>query len=158
LSVNAPIVAIDTNILVWGIRKQGDSEQMKRALWLFELLNEQNAKIIVPSIVLAEYVAGCVDNQIDEAVSVISTEFIIAPFDTMCAKDATHLFKKQKDIYPSNLPNSRSLLKADAMIVATAYRHGADVFYTGDQKCLKMAQTIMTAKDLPNQPNSLFDY
>ncbi len=49
------LVAVDTMTLVWGIRKEGTPEELKRAKWLFDFLDQDNAQVIIPSVVISEY-------------------------------------------------------------------------------------------------------
>ena len=38
------IVAIDTQTLIWAVRKEGSADELKRAKWLFEQLDIENAQ------------------------------------------------------------------------------------------------------------------
>ena len=49
------LVALDSMTLVWGIRKQGDSEQLRKARNLFAALEDAHSQVIIPAVALAEY-------------------------------------------------------------------------------------------------------
>jgi len=45
-------------VLVWGIRQDGDSEEVDKAKWLFKDIGESGTQIMVPSLVVSEYLSG----------------------------------------------------------------------------------------------------
>ncbi len=152
------MVAIDSMVLVWGIRQDGPEDKKKSANWLFTALEKNKMQIMIPSIVLSEYLTPLSEEESSLASAEISSLCVIAPFDTRCAMLAAKLFRQGKQHYPSGVKHGRACLRADCMIIATAKAHGASIFYTGDKNCLKLAQNVITAKDLPDQPDNLFDY
>lgn len=153
-------VAIDSMILVWGVRAQGTQEQRDGATWLFQELEEKEAQIIVPAISLSEYLVPVKDEDRNEQIAILSKRFIIAPFDVRCASLASQLFSRGKETREMGEENARKILKADCMIVATAAVHGARVFYSGDTKCRALAEQIhkWTVRDVPDTPPDLFSY
>src|SRR5437867_8866585 len=145
-------------ILVWGVRREGTPEQLKRARWLFEQFEQENAQIIVPAVAVAEYLGPA--NPVDHPaiVAAISSRFVVAPFDVRCASLAAALFDRRKSGRPKDVANSRKSVRADSLIIATAYMHGAPVIYTGDARCKKLALTVpMDARDVPDIAPTLFE-
>lgn len=147
------ILGVDTQILVWGIRKEGDHKMMQRAKWLFEWLNtlDRGFEIIVPSIVLTEYLA-----RIPEA----RREYVIASFhdggfklpgyDVDCVLLGTKLFEEILPEATRSDEGWKHKLRADTLIVATAKQKGATVFYSNDGDCRKAAERAgLEARDLP---------
>jgi predicted nucleic acid-binding protein len=69
------------------------------------------------------------------------------------------LFRAGKSDREMDQHNTRKILKADSMIVATAKQHGATAFYSHDQRCLSLAKEArMDAFDLPLMPSNLYEY
>lgn len=152
------VVAIDSQTLVWGIRQQGNDDQNRRAIWLFEQLDSQRAQIIVPTIVASEYLTHVAKADHAAVLAELSSRFVLPPFDVRCASLAAELFRLNKSDTSKSKPGWRNCLRSDTLIIATAKIHGARIFYTGDNNCRKVASTIMDACDLPNQPSNLFGY
>ena len=98
VSVNASnlVVSIDSMTLVWGIRRQGTAEQLQRAAWLFEQLDNQNAQIILPAVVASEYLVPVDPGDHPAILAEMSKRFLIAPFDVRCASLAARLFVEGK--------------------------------------------------------------
>lgn len=151
------IVAIDSMTLVWGVSKKGDPDGIKHAKYLFMQLNEEKAQIVIPSVVVAEYITPCSSRrEREEVVAALGERFIIAPFDAKDAIEAADLWNCGKRKRERKRPGARVRLRADTLIIATAHNHGAQVFYTDDQDCFTMASRIMQAKHLPTIPPNLF--
>lgn len=152
------IVALDTMTLIWGMRKKGDAAGVKHAKYLFQTLEqEEDTQIVVPSVVIAEFVTPLKSNaERTEVVARMRERFLIAPFDAQDAILAADLWNRGKTSRQMKRQGARVCLRADAFIVATAYNHGEQVFYTDDEDCFKMANRIMKAKHLPRVPPTLF--
>lgn len=151
------ITAIDAMVLVWGIRQDGTTEEVKRAAWLFNTLERDNAQIILPATALSEYLIPYGPSEHADIIAQLSRRFFLAPFDAKCAAMAARLFSRGKAGRPMGQKNSRNLLKSDAYIVATAAVHGARRFYSNDKWCRKLAEKAgLTAKDLPDIAPDLF--
>ena len=133
------IVAIDTMILVWGIRRHGDEQQVKRAEWLFQEFEDNGTQVLVPSVVLAEYLVPIDPQSHSDVVAPLASRFIIAPFDVHCAAVAARLFVEGKKERTMEAEHSRNLLKSDSLIIATAVVHGARTLYSDDADCRKLA-------------------
>jgi predicted nucleic acid-binding protein len=143
-------VAIDTMTLVWGVAQEGAQTNLQRAEWLFKELDRTKARIIVPSIVAAEYLSVVKDDDKTAVLAALSQRFIIAPFDVKCARLASILWQEGKRGRPKGKPNCRVTLRADTMIIATAKTHGAKEFYSGDGSCRNLAKKAgLTPFDLP---------
>lgn len=145
------IVAIDTMIMIWGVRKKGEKDKITRATWLFDELSDKRAQVILPSVSLAEYLAASDPSKYSDIVAPLSTRFFIAPFDVQCAGLAAKLFRKGKEEREMDVEDSRNMLKADSLIVATAAVHGASMLYSHDAQCRQLASHAgrLRAADLP---------
>jgi len=144
-------------VLVWGIRKSGNLKEIKRAGYLFRELEQDEAQIIIPSIVVAEFITPirAPEEQV-RTVAAMRERFIIAPFDAMDAVLAATLWNRGKSTRKMARQSARVCLRADALIVATAKNHGAEEFFTNNEDCLKMAASVMLARGLPNIAPDLF--
>ena len=150
------IVAIDSMTLVWGVRKQGTDEQIQRAKWLFEMLEEEKSQIVVPTVAVAEYLTPIPSNDHAAVLAAMRERFLLAPFDVRAASLAAQLFGEGRIVRTVGKPGARKCLRADSLIIATAVTFGARVFYTGDDDCRTMASKVMEAKGMPTQGPNLF--
>ena len=153
------LVAVDTMVLVWGIRKEGTDRQRKRAKWLFEQLEEDNAQIIIPSVALSEYLTAVEPQHHADVIARLTNRFLVHPFDLRCASVAASLFRKGKaQLSLRSRKGARAYLRADCLIIATAAIYGAKIFYSGDKNCRKLASnaTKLTVRDLPTVAPTLF--
>ena len=150
--------ALDTNILVWGSREGSDPKTKdleRRARILFELLERDKARVIVPSIVLAEFLVGVAPEEHTKVMEQFRQTFYCPPFDVAASVIAADLWRKHATYDPKD-KQQRKILKADVLIIATAKVAGAQCFYTHDDKCRKLASEVMEARDLPTHDERLF--
>ena len=144
--------------LIWGVRQEGTDDERNRARYLFQQLNEDDAQIIIPAVVVAEYLVPVAEKDRAKVASALSDRFRIVPFDVRSAALAARLFDDFKPNRPKGRPGGRDLLKADAMIVASSKTAGARYFYSDDAECREMASSVLTARELPANPTNLFEY
>lgn len=161
-----PLVAIDSNALVFGVlllsasgTHKHDADLVQRAKWLFEKLDREEAQIIVPAIVVAEYLSHVEQRRHAEMIELMRARFVLPSFDVKSASLAAELFNHgQASRANKGSPNGRKVLRADSLIVATAKTQGARVFYSHDENCRAMAERAkMDAFDLPTMPEELFE-
>lgn len=150
------IVAIDTNTLQWAVRKTGSPDKIRHAGYLFAELDRDHAQIILPSIVVAEFLVPISDDARPAVVASLRERFLIEPFDTKDTIMAARLWNYGKANRAMGAPGARVILRADTLIIATAAGHGATEFYTDDEDCFAMASQVMTAKHLPTIAPDLF--
>lgn len=152
---------MDSQTLAWCVRREGvqspTPDQIQRAEWLLEELAEMNAQLILPSIVVSEYLVPIDPARHAAVIASMSKRFLIKPFDVHCASLAARLFAHGKANRPQNIPMGRECVRSDAMIIATAVVHNAKLFYTDDGDCLKLAKTTrLDARGLPLNSVYLF--
>lgn len=157
-----PLVAIDANILVWGLRRQGPAEKIQRAGWLFDQFDRDQAQVVVSSIAVSEYLIPAAATDHRNIVAAISSRFIIAPFDAHCAAMAAELFPDGKITRNLGKPHgeqgARDCLKSDCYIIASARAAGATLFYSNDEECRDLAKRVMEVSDLPGMPPHLWGF
>lgn len=153
------IIAIDTQALVWGVRHEGPDEMQQQARWLFEYIEQADALVVLPTVVLSEFLTGVKQQDRPRVAQAISERFTVAAFDSKAAYLAAELYQSSENSKPKGVPGGRSVLRADSMIVATAKAFGAEIFISHDTACRKMAKKIgLIDMDLPNiEPNLYFE-
>ncbi len=155
--------AIDTHILLWGIKRQatpGQEDMVPRAEWLLKDLKARRIPIMVPSVVLSEYLFQTPLDDQDVEADVITSNFFVAPFDTPAAKIAAQIYSS-KVIHQirDKMGIPRQVLHADVKIVATAIAHGAVRIYTLDDHYRDLARgriLVCQVPEVPHKPQELF--
>lgn len=153
-------VALDTMILVYGLRTKspppGDRELCRRARILLAQLDEEKATVIVPSVVVAELLVPIPSDKHGDFIHELNRRFICPPLDLQAASAAAALWQRHRQL-PKREQTQRTLLKADALIVATAKVAGAVRFYSHERKCRSLAKLAgLEPFDLPTHHEDLF--
>lgn len=154
-------VAVDTMVLIWGIRAGSkldppNKELRRRAKILLESLDEEKQEIIVPTIVVAELLTPVPHEKHIDFISELRRRFICPPFDLQCAALAAEFWQKHRRLAKGQ-QLKRSTLKADVLIVATASVAGARTFYSSDPRCRSLGVLAgMDSRDLPTHHENLF--
>ncbi len=156
-------MALDSNVVVWGVRdakKKGrsksDREKTERCEWLFWDLCSKDAQIVLPSIAVAEVLRGISPSKHRKFLSELHKVFVIAPFDAKAASIAGRLWHERLKKLPDH-PDPKVKLKADLFVVASAKAANASVFYSDDNGARKIAALSMTSRGLPSHKPTLFD-
>jgi|SRR5579872_6175171 len=131
-------VAIDTTILVWGVRKErpndGRDDLIERCVRLIEWSHAKGDSVIIPSVAAAEYLIGCSDETRDAQRKELFENFFVAPFDGKAAEIAARLYDRNLFANVRQATDKpRQCLKADYYVIATAIAHGAGCLYTDDK-------------------------
>lgn len=94
-------------------------------------LAASRTRVMIPSVVAAEYLAGF-NSEPERAAQMAQLErfFYLPPLDAPAATVAATLFENVRDLSPRTPPGWRQRLKADCYIVATAVTHGASTIVT----------------------------
>jgi predicted nucleic acid-binding protein len=149
------VIAVDTNVLIWGVRKERPDDRpdlVERCARLLEDYKSTQIPIMVPSIVVAEYLIGHTLDQQSKERGIIGSNFFVAPFDAKAAAIAAQLYdasllrqaRRDTEI-------GRQCLQADFKILATAIAHGATVFYTDDPHMTAFAAGKILVKEIPTK-------
>ncbi len=159
------VVCLDTHILVWGIRReatQGQEDYIPHARFLLQKLNDENAKIIIPSIVLAEFLVRCPEDKVNDIIGLFERSFRVVPFNTIAARKAAELWRdklpallEEIKAFPDECNKTRQLLKVDCQIVATALAYNANVIYSNDSGMKKIGKgliKVVSLDEVPFQP------
>lgn len=156
-------VCLDNNILIWGIRgiaSLGQESMIGRAKVLLKELDDENAEVLIPAVVVAEFLTGVPKDQHVELLNVLNRRFQVPPFDVRAAAVAAALSRDFAERKPplresiqAEVPGILSVkIKADVQILATAIARRADVLYTHDRSLIKMATGLLEVRELPPLP------
>lgn len=155
------IVALDTVVIIYSMgqgRAHGKdiADLQRRARILRADLQEKNHTIVVPTIVVAELLLGLDKEHHGQFIAEIQRTCLVAPFNIRASAVAAELWLVHHKL-DKKQQVARTVLKADAMIVASAQVAGASIFYSCDPKCRKLAVLAgLKARDLPTHSENLF--
>lgn len=151
-------IVLDTSIIIGARRKpvtEEDKERARRCRILLKMLREENARIIFPSVCLAEFLAGIDLAQHVNVMAEFAKYFHLAPFDAKAAATAARIWITHKSMQPAEQV-ARRQLKVDVMVIATAVNVGAAEFYVIDQRCRNLASHFVNAPELPTHEEKLW--
>lgn len=135
-------------------------EMTKRARYLFDELERDKAQIVLPSIVVTEFLCAVHDAARASVLAGLNRRFRIEPFDVRDTVLAAQLWDHGNARRKKGSPGGRVALRSDIYIIATAAGHGAKEFYTDDERCYRLAKQVpgITAKRLPTTAPNLFSW
>jgi predicted nucleic acid-binding protein len=159
-------VALDTMTLIWGISSPGNKagnprqsdllEMQCRARILIDQLEQDNATILIPAIVVAEVLCGVQKNDQGAFLAELTRRFFCPSFDLRASELAAQLWLYHRGL-PKTDQQKRTVIKSDVLIIANAKVAGARTFYTNDTASKKLAKYIgMDGKDLPIKHADMF--
>lgn len=145
------IACIDCCILIWGIQKvapDGRKEKVDQTLNLLDRLLLEHASVIVPSVILGEFLVRIPTIEHEENIHLIQKSFKIYPVDTNVAVHYARIWNKhhQDDRDPDC---TRVKMKIDFLVVAIAVANKADVIYSEDPHIKKFAAGFVDVEDVP---------
>lgn len=153
------VVCIDAHILIWGVRRSAEPGQeimIERAAYFVDKCQEDGVKILLPSIVFGEVMAGTPTEMAGALARTMQKRFMIAPFDAHAAEEFGRMWHHWKDNHPDSKIReegfSRRKLKVDHMILATAIARGAWCIYSHDGDMRRLADGRIEVSELPEMP------
>jgi predicted nucleic acid-binding protein len=156
-------VALDTNILIYMFKDPASeasspeqADYQRRANVLLRDLEDERAELVVPSIVIAEYLCGISPQFHSRVIAEFQERFYVIPsFDLAASAKSAELWIAHRKL-PKSEQLDRSQLKVDILIIACASVANATRYYSHDPKCRAIAKLAgMTARDLPTHSESL---
>ena len=146
-------IAIDTQILIWGVRQAATAGQEARvgeAMAFLQWSAGRGDELVVPATAVAEYLAGEPVDRHPALISLIADAFRILPFDARAVSLAARLRRDPQFLSQlrERLKTTRVHLKADIEIVAAAKACGADQIFSNDGQLRSLA----TRAGLPASP------
>lgn len=148
------IIAIDTNILIYaGMAPSNgavDKEKHQRAKLFIYRTAKQGIQIVLSNISVSEVLVPVEPRAMGTLIQKLSKSFLIAPFETRSSAYAADIIARARKKPRQFQGYSRSVMVADAMIVASCKAAGAQEFYSNDTNALRLAKLAgMQAHDLP---------
>ena len=143
---------LDNHILIWGIRQEatlGQESMILRAELFLKHLEETKTAVIVPSIVIGEFLVKVAIEKHEEVQAELEKRFRIVPYDAAAAACAARIFQEQKASKTVVENTPRDVLKADIQILATAITRKVGTLYTHDGPLTKLAEKYLTVKQMP---------
>jgi predicted nucleic acid-binding protein len=152
------VVSLDTHILIWGIKEDaepGQEHMIQLAKNLLAKLDEEKVIIIIPSIVLGEFLMRVPKNEHAQYLKKLEKRFIIASFDVKASSCFADLWLNKKKIRKEDPTCTRDHLKADMMIAAIAITAGSELIYSCDDHISKAAGDALKCSDVPKEDKQL---
>jgi predicted nucleic acid-binding protein len=152
------LVAIDTHVLIWGIKKESSTSQgfmIERTINFLHWLQNEQQKIIIPAPVLGEFLMRIPPEDHLRVSSEIQKKFMVLPYDAAAASWYAQIWQKNKN---NGLPAGnigREEMKTDSAIVAIAVANKAKILYSEDIGVRKFAKGFIETRDIPAIPRQL---
>ncbi|MHB1156184.1 MAG: type II toxin-antitoxin system VapC family toxin [Phycisphaerales bacterium] len=156
--MNHRLVAIDTGILIWALRKpQGEFKpRVEGCRLLLRRLEDEKAVILLPAPSLAEYLVPYEKNERTAVAAKLNEGYRIAPVDAHAAAIAAEMFNANHKKQRGGEKLDRRNLKVDVLVLAAAKVAGASEFYTCDERLRKFAAKYINSPSLPTHDENLF--
>lgn len=151
-------VGIDSMVLIYaGLVPSKTTEQPDSKVKEFQVrsrtlilgLAQKKATVFLPTIAISEILVPVPPQQRVLLIAQLEERFVLCPFDLPAAAIAADLWCRYRQLPHDMKYPDRSVLKADAMIVASAKSAGAVEFYTTDARCRALADLVMKGKEPP---------
>lgn len=150
------LVCLDNHALIWGIKEEatdGQELMIPRAKAFIESLDNKNYGVLIPTIVIGEFLMRVPSDMHAIVMNLFNRSFIIAPFDMIAASKFAEIWQNKKsqqiadELFKSG--RTREELKADRMIVAIAVSRRAECIYSHDKALRAFAQGYIDVKEIP---------
>ena len=150
------IICLDNHVLIWGIKEQcskGQEAMIPLTKRFIESI-DNDTSVLVPAIVVAEFLMPFPSEFHATIINLFNKNFIIAPFDALCASKFSVVWNTNKDKAEELLKAgaTRGELKADGLIVATAIARKAECIYSYDKWISSIAKGFIDVKEIPFIP------
>lgn len=152
------VACLDTHILIWGIKEEaepGQEHMIQLAKNLLAKLDEDKIMVVIPSIVLGEFLMRVPKNEHANVLKKLEKRFIITSFDVKASSCFANLWQNKKEIRNNEPTCTRDHLKADLMIVASAITSGSEIIYSCDDHIPKAAGDEIKCSDIPKEDKQL---
>ena len=153
-------VCLDTQVLIWGIKEEADNgqdEMISRTKALLQNLEEDDKKILIPSIVIGEFLIRTPEAAYQTIINLIQTNYMVAEYDIMAANHFAKIWNAKKNSAAvESIKESgatRKELIADRMIVATAIANKVECIYSHDNGVAAFGDGFIDVRKVPQMPN-----
>lgn len=151
------LICIDTQILIWAMKEEatdGQESMILRSQALIDRLDKSNKKILIPAVVVGEFLIRMPDETHQTTANLLGRDFMVAAYDIRAAVYFAKLCREKshdRDLHNSGM--TRQELRADRMIVATALAFGAECIYSHDRGVQTFGDGFIEVRDLPEAPS-----
>lgn len=154
----AKIVCIDSQIFIWGIKRQAIESQrhlIPIATNFIDYLSENNNKILLPTPLITEILSPVPPTEHKSILDLLDKRFMIAPFDNIASLKCAELMNNiltNNELKEYREANSvpKNKIKFDCMIVAIAITKRATCIYSEDPDIKKFSAEQIPVLPLPN--------
>jgi|LSQX01.2.fsa_nt_gb predicted nucleic acid-binding protein len=155
-------MVMDTQILIYAIEKTKhvENEQIHiRAKRFVGKMQEEGHRLVLPSVVVAEYLVSHEFNNEMAAYRALAKQFVIAPFDARTATIFGPIYRDKglsmiKEDCPSKKCRRRKI-SVDCQVVATAIACRADWLIAHDSDIHRLGEGLVEVKEIPVIPEQL---
>ena len=159
------LLCIDTNVMLWGILKQGQTEQenrmVKKASVFFEKGFKEGKSFAISIITLSEILVNIPPEERNPFLEIISQNFIILPYSFDAAEKAADIFREQYSSMKSKYIGKRGILRPDMHILASilAFNNSTNAgkynhisLITEDKAFCALAGLYISVSGIPDPP------
>lgn len=161
------LVCIDSQIFIWGIKKQSNPVQQDKIIYATRFINklsESNTKLLLPVPMVTELLSPVPVSEHAGIIRLMDKRFVIAPFDNLAATKCAELLyivSKDKELkeYREEGKIPKAKIKYDCMIAAIAITRRAAVIYSNDADLKRYSCNQIRVINMPEYltPGTLFD-
>ncbi len=160
------LVAIDTMVCIWGIKKEADRDNMiSRCGHLLDYHQKRGDLIMIPAPVLGEMLAPVPLEKRAELSNLVANNFRVFAYDILATESfAEMMYQYLTDKSPESLTAyriearvPRQKVKVDYMIAAIAHAQKAECLYTDDEELRKFADKFIEVRSVPMRPPIISD-
>lgn len=153
------LICIDSNIFIWGIKKQcslGQEKMLSHAEAFFKWVEDEKHDLLLPSLVLAECLQPEPIEKHNEYIQLAYNIFQIKSFGIVEALKYGELLNESKFSDAKQLTielcTNREKMKIDHLILACALANGAKKLFTTDDRFAKFAQKLIVVDTITSIP------
>jgi hypothetical protein len=151
-------VLIDSNVIVWGIKKkptEGQENMIELAERWFDYWTVQKIDVLIPTPVLTEILSDEPPEKVAEYLRIINKSYIVCDYDVRVAKKAAELIQArypELKQYRSENNIRRDKMKFDHIIVACGIVYNVDCIFSNDPHLGSFAGDLIPVKDIADSP------
>ena len=150
------LLCIDTNVMIWGILRNGTTEcekcMIQKASAFFENGFNEGKTFGISVITLSEFMVRIPPEDRDPYLELISRNFVLLPYSENAALKSADIFREQYAKMKSAYHGMRGILRPDIQILASAAVFGNVKLITEDVPFRELAAKYIPVSGLPELP------
>jgi predicted nucleic acid-binding protein len=151
------MICFDTGPVIWGVQgfaTPGQEDMIDRTRKYIRHLDKKGQRVMIPALVLAEYLLGFELKEQDQQRQMIEQFFFVPSLDVPAAHLAARLLKNPQVVQSVRQGGQvgRQQLRIDALILATAIVNQAEKVISNDNHIHKLAQGLIPVEEVPDIP------